>query len=191
MRRRSRLLIVFCVFVITPVIVLAGIAISQNLIDNKPDGEQSMSDEERTAGENALRSKPSYEAATAQLNTILVDASSELTQAFPYLRFEWRREATFNTCPDHPDPAIIGVSASRFAGQPIAAADWPRALQIVVDHVAPLGPVESHAFHDETDVHDTVITAGGFSIRFGSVEATALRGSTPCLLPQSALDRTE
>lgn len=150
-----------------------------------------MSDEERAANDGALRNKPSYESATALLNTILVDASSELTRAFPYLQFEWRREATFNTCPDHSDPAIIGVSASRFAGMPIAAADWPNALQIVVDHVESLGPVESRSFHDETDVHDTVITAGGFSIRFGSVEATALRGSTPCRLPQSALDRTE
>ncbi|HEY9312553.1 LppA family lipoprotein [Williamsia sp.] len=177
------ILAAICAFAVA-VIFVAG-----TLSENSTDEGNSMSDEQRAENDIALRNQPSYEAGVEALNAVLLDASTALTREFPYLRFEWRREATFTTCPDHSDPAMSGISASRFADQPIAQADWARAMQIVVDHAYTLGAVETGTYHDETNVHDTIIFAGGFSIRFGSIKATALRGNTPCRLPQDALDQ--
>ncbi|WP_207841857.1 LppA family lipoprotein [Williamsia soli] len=148
-----------------------------------------VSAEELSRNDQHLRGLPSYQDSIAQLDAFLVVTSDALTKAFPYLQFSWSNERTFTTCHGYSENAYRGQSATRLADLPVAPDDWDRAFRIVVDHAATLGPVETGAFHDQSTVHDTLITAGGFSIRFGSIKATGLSGDTPCRLPQSVLDQ--
>jgi hypothetical protein len=134
------------------------------------------------SGDARFRGETSYEAAVRELNAVLVSTSDALSDALPYLTFEWKRESTFVSCDG--TSAHSQLAANRVADTPVAADDdWVRALHIVADHAASLGPVESGPLHEDTTVHDTVISAGGFSIQLGSGRATVLSGRTPCRLP--------
>jgi Lipoprotein confined to pathogenic Mycobacterium len=155
---------------------------------NDSEGEQ-LSAEDLARNDRHLRAQPSFEETAQQLNTFLIETSNVLSEAFPYLQFSWNRDFTTTTCPGYSDNAFRGQSATRLADLPVAPDDWDRAFQIVVDHASTLGTVKTGALHDESTVHDTLITAGGFSIRFGSIKATGLSGDTPCRLPQSVLDQ--
>jgi hypothetical protein len=189
-RRWLRPLLTFsAVLVITITVAVIGLMMLVNELEASTSNGETMSAEDKARNDESLRDEPTLEATATELKAVLVNASDALSAAFPYLQFEWKREATSIQCAGHAE-AYSWKSAGRIAEIPILEADWNRALEIVVDLAAALGPVRTGAYHDKPGMRDILISAGDFTINFASIKATVLFGDAPCRLPQSALDET-
>lgn len=141
----------------------------------------SLSPDEITQQENAIRAKPPFAAAKIEYEGAMTEMANHIVALVPGLRWHFE-DNSWSGCPtDYPGIDTQQVYQMIGFSGPIPDDKWSHALQIVKDGAARFGATHFGAFHDAPGNHDIYLAGpDGIEFRLGTQAAASLTAKSDC-----------
>jgi Lipoprotein confined to pathogenic Mycobacterium len=136
--------------------------------------------------EQALKGKPSLEAAQAEYQAAVQNMAKSIAALTPGTTWNVEQNTWVGCGGEYAATKAKQAYVMAVFSGPIPDAVWSRALQIVKDGAAQLGAGDFGTFKDNPGDHDVYVAGpGGVEFRLGTQKASTLTAKSDCRLSQA------